>query len=99
MSKFPDHPLAKWIQLLVAVILVPIMAWGFSAYINHETRLTTIEATCFTSEDALEVYRVLSSKADREDVPPQEVRDTLARQERLMERLDNRLSQHIEGHP
>ena len=91
VARFPESPIAKWVQFVVAVLIVPVLIWGFASYIDHEKRLTKIEANRFTASDAHRIYEILATKADSSNVPPPIVSDALERIVVLLDRIENRL--------
>ena len=67
----------RWIWDNLLRFLIPMIALGVGVLLkndfDHERRLTAIEASRFTTEDGLQVWREMDRKADRDDVPTPEV--------------------------
>lgn len=67
--KNPDALWAKWIKLLVAILLIPWLSWMSLKVITNDKKIAVIEANRFTSQDGLALYQALAGKADKSDVP------------------------------
>lgn len=99
--KVPTGPVASWIKLLGALVLIPAVGWGIAV----ERRITKIEASRFTTADGMKMYQRIGEKADKSNVPPPDVRQMLellqendTEIKRLLEKLDDTLDEHIAHH-
>ena len=90
----PDAQWAKWVRLIAALAIIPLIAWGVSV----EVRLSMIEGNRFTSTDALKLYDQLHSKADKADVPPPEVRESLQEIKTAIHELRDLITGHVQWH-
>lgn len=91
INGFPSSPVGKWVQLVGTLVILPLLAWGFVI----ERRVTRIESNRFTASDGLNMYQALNDKADKEDVPPPEVQQAIARLNADIAEIKGDLKNHI----
>ena len=93
---FINGAVAKWVQwgltLVITVVLVPCVVLVLEMYVNQQI----IMANRFTAEDGQKVWQELATKANKDNVPPPQVVEALARLEEKLDQLNTRLSR-IEG--
>lgn len=82
----PTSNLAQWVKFLSSVLIIPIVFAAFIWARNMEGRMTRVEASRWTNEDqrayAQALTIALALKADKIDVPPPEVKQSLDRLEK-----------------
>ena len=100
--KVPNGSATEWIKylgsvssMLVLVILIPVGSWLVLTTMDHGKRISVIESNRFTSADALLVYQKLAAKADKSEVPPPEVKQSLARLERDVRDIKEAIAEHL----
>ena len=61
----------EWMRLVLGTLIIPWCMWISYTLVGIDKRVAIIENNRFSSEDGIEVWRSLSSKANKEDIPPQ----------------------------
>lgn len=92
----PDARTDVWKALEIVVVIlvglnVTMSAWLVKKDADFEHRVSVMEANRFTSEDGVAMWRAMAQKADRDDVPPQEVLRRLGAIEEAILRIETRM--------
>ena len=61
----------EWMRLVLGTLIVPWAMWISYTLVGIDKRVAVIESNRFNAEDGKEIWRALSSKADKAEVPPQ----------------------------
>ena len=100
MKQPPNGAATAWIKylgavssLILTVVLAPTITVLVYRSVDHGNRIAVIESNRFTSADAMKVYEMISAKADKQNVPPPEVKQALVRLERDVREIRAMLAQ------
>ena len=101
----PNGRTSEWVKYLGAVssmllvlVVTPVGSWAAYTIIDHGKRISVIESNRFTSSDAMKVYETLAEKADKDSVPPPEVKQALTRLERDVREIRRLVEAHMTNH-
>ena len=70
MTKLPNGAVAEWIKFVSSALVIPMFAFMFIWIISIERRITAIESSRFTTADGVRMLSLINAKADRSEVPP-----------------------------
>jgi len=60
----------EWLRLVVGTMILPWCIWLSFTLVQIDKRVAVIESNRFSSDDGMMVWRALSNKADKSDIPP-----------------------------
>ena len=102
VKKPPNGNATEWIKylgavssLILTVVLAPTITVLVYRSVDHGNRIAVIESNRFTSADAMRVYEMIAAKADKNNVPPPEVKQALVRLERDVRDIKEAIAEHL----
>lgn len=85
--------LVDWVKWVSTAALLPLLGLGLFWFARIEDRIDTTDKAHLTAQ--VEMWKAIAEKADRSNVPPKEVRDTLKRIDRTLAELRQLITDHI----
>ena len=101
----PNGTASEWIKylgavssLILVVVLAPTITVLLARSVSHGSRLAVIEGNRFTAADAMRMYAAMALKADKSNVPPPEVTQSLIRLHQDMRDIKILVEAHMFRH-